>query len=470
MLLSKAKMRNVSAPVSETVSADAPPPCADEPNVAAAAGLDGRNGARGTLGSGRELERVGCALFAGCDRTTRLGWATTTRVKVSDSSRTSVRLRTTLCLCTNDGCLAGGPVCGVPTACEELSSTWLGAGEVVGATPVRGGTTPASSRCTSTVGGGGIDGMVKTGNGGTTIGTDAGTGGGGSAGCATGCVAAATPEADALEAALEAALAAARFDWVTSPSFPGLAIRIETATLHWTQTDGTAAAGAGAPAGQSHCQFQIQIVAPAGGAGTAGAVSGSQFQLQFQIQTSGGVTEPVFGGSGVIPLELFPAVLPPVSAATGPAGGESGVGPAESGAAGAGVAVVGAPCATVFPAGAAIGCSTPARGAADGSTVCDASDTTGGIAGEITFSGPFDVAGAAGTGTVGASTMTAGSGGMGGTGTTTAGSTTGAGMVGAVTPPEANAEGEAIAANASTAATTAIHLATLPSRRVRWSI
>ena len=292
MVLSKTKTRNVSAPVSETVSTDAPPPCAAEPNAPAAAGLDGRNGARGTIGSGRELVVAGCAACAGCDRA-RLDWATTTRVKASDSSRTSVRLRTTLCLrtndgClrTNDGCLAGGPVCGVPTACEELSSTWLGAGNVVGTTPVRG-TTPASIRCTSTVGGGGIDGIVKTGNGGKTAGTEGGTGGGGRAGCATGCDVAAILEAEALEAAL----VAARFDWDTSPSFPGLAIRIETATLHWTQTDGTAAAGAGAPAGQSHCQFQIQIVAPAGGAGTPGVELGSQFQLQFQIQTSGGVGE-----------------------------------------------------------------------------------------------------------------------------------------------------------------------------------
>ena len=192
MLLSKAKTRNVSAPVSETVSVDAPPPCPDEPNVPAAAGLDGTNGARGMPGSGRELVRVGRPLFAGCDRT-RLEWVTTTRVKVSDSARTSVRCRTTLCLRTNDGCLAGGPVCGVPTACEELSSTWLGAGEVVGTTPVSG-TTPASSRCTSTVGGGGIDGIVKTGNGGRTAGIDGGTGGGGSAGCARGCDAAAEPE------------------------------------------------------------------------------------------------------------------------------------------------------------------------------------------------------------------------------------------------------------------------------------
>jgi hypothetical protein len=124
MLLSKTKTRKVSAPVSETVSADAPPPCADEPNVPAAAGLEGRNGARGTLGSGWELERVGRGAFAGCDRAL-LEWATTTRVKANDSSRTSVRLRATLCLRTNDVCLAGGPVCGVPAACEVLSSTWL---------------------------------------------------------------------------------------------------------------------------------------------------------------------------------------------------------------------------------------------------------------------------------------------------------------------------------------------------------
>ncbi len=464
MVLSKTKTRNVSAPVSETVSTDAPPPCAAGPNAPAAAGLDGRNGARGTLGSGRELVLAGCAAFAGCDRA-RLEWATTTRVKASDSSRTSVRLRTTLCLRTNDGCLAGGPVCGVPTACEELSSTWLGAGEVVGTTPVRG-TTPASIRCTSTVGGGGIDGIVKTGNGGKTAGTDGGTGGGGRAGCATGCDVAARLEAEALEAAL----VAARFDWDTSPSFPGLAIRIETATLHWTQTDGTAAAGAGASAGQSHCQFQIQIVAPAGGAGTPGVELGSQFQLQFQIQTSGGVGESVVGASGVIPGELLPAVLPPVSAATGPVGAASGAAPAKTGAPGTGAAPVGAACGTVLPAGAAVGCAVPGGGAGDGSAAGDVADTTGGIAGEITFSGRFDAVGAAGTGTGGASTTTVGSGGAGGAGTTTAGSTTGAGMIGALTPPEANAEGETMAPSASAATTAAIHLATLPSRPALWSI
>jgi hypothetical protein len=464
MLLSKTKTRKVSAPVSETVSADAPPPCAAEPNVPAAAGLDGRNGARGTLGSGRELVRVGRAVFAGFDLA-RLEWATTTCVKVDDSSRTSVRFGTTLCLRTNDGCLAGGPVCGVPTACEVLSSTGLRAGEVVGTTPVSG-TTPASSRCTSTVGGGGIDGIVKTGIGGGTAGIDGSTGGGGSAGCATGCDVATALD----EEALEAALVAARFDWFTSPSFPGLAIRIETATLHWTQTDGTAAAGAGAPAGQSHCQFQIQIVAPAGGAGTAGAELGSQFQLQFQIQTSGGVTEPVFGASGVILLELLPAVLPPVSAPTGPVGAVSGAGPAETGPAGRGAAPVGAPCATVFPAGAAVGCGAPGRGAGDGSAAGAPADTTGGIAGEITFSGLSDAVGAAGTGTAGASTTTVGSGGAGGSGTTTAGGVTGGGMTGALTPPEAKADGEATAPSASAATMTALHLATLPSRRALWSI
>ena len=463
MLLSKTKTRNVSAPVSETVSADAPPPCADEPNVPAAAGLDGRNGARGTLGSGRDPVRVGRLVCAGFDLA-RLEWATTTRVKVDDSSRTSVRFGTTLCVRTNDGCLAGGPVCGVPTACEVLSSTGLRAGEVVGTTPIRGAT-PASSRCTSTVGGGGIDGIVKTGIGGRTAGIGGSTGGGGSAGCATGCDVAALDDE-----ALEAALVAARFDWFTSPSFPGLAIRIETATLHWTQTDGTAAVGAGAPAGQSHCQFQIQIVAPSGGAGTAGAELGSQFQPQFQIQTSGGVTEPVFGASGVIPDELLPAVLPPVSAATGPVGAVSGAGPAETGAAGTGAAPVGAPCATVFPVGPAAGCAGPGRGAGDGSAVGDAADTTGGIAGEITFSGLSDAVEASGTGTVGESTTTVGSGGAGGSGTTTAGSTIGAGMIGTLTPPEAKAEGEATAPSASATTMKAIHLATLLSRRARWSI
>ncbi len=58
--------------------------------------------------------------------------------------------------------------------------------------------------CTSTVGGSGIDGIEKTGGGGTTTGTDGGTGGGGSAGCATGCVAGERRTEDELEAALAA--------------------------------------------------------------------------------------------------------------------------------------------------------------------------------------------------------------------------------------------------------------------------
>lgn len=124
----------------------------------------------------------------------------------------------------------------------------------------------------------------------------------------------------------------------------------------------------------------------------------------------------------------------------------------------------------MFPAGAAIGCAGAGRGAGDGPAVGEPVDTTGGIAGEITFSKACDAVGAAGAGTAGASTTTVGSGGAGGTGTTTAGSTTGAGMIGALTPPEANAEGEAMAPSASAAATMAIHLATLPSRRACWSI
>ncbi len=458
----------MSAPVRETVSADAPPPWADAPNAPAAAGLEGRNGARGELGSGPEVSgagrRAGVVRWRAC---VRLVWATTARVKTRDrdSSRTSVRFRTTRCLRTNDGCLAGGPVCGVPTACEELSSTWLEAGEVIGTTPVRG-TTPASSRCTSTVGGGGIDGIVKTGNGGRTAGIEGGTGGGGSAGCATGCDVAAAPEAEALEAAL----AAARFDWVTSPSFPGLAIRIDTATLHCTQTEGTTA-GAGAPPGQSHCQFQIQIVDPAGGAGTDGAELGSQFQLQFQIQTSGGVVGDVFTGSGVMSDELSPAVLPPVSAAAGPDDGGSGDGAVDPGAAGAGPVPVGAPCTTAFWSGGAT-VSVEAGGAdGEGSAVGAPADTTGGITNETVLGGTFGVAGATGSGTLGAATTTVGTGGAGGTGTTTTGSVGAGGRTGgAATPSAANADGATAATSANATTTTVAHLATHPSRRARWSI
>jgi hypothetical protein len=431
--------------------------------VPAAAGVDGRNGVRGTPGSGREVELGGCA---GAARRARLvpDWTTVTLVMERDSSWTNVRLCSTVCLRTKERCLAWAVSAGgAPTAGKVRLSTRLGAVEAAGGTAPASATTPASSRCTSTVGGGGIDGIEKTGNGGRSAGTDGGTGGGGNAGWAPGSDVA--PELDA--DALEAALAAARFDWVTSPSFPGLAIRIETATLHCTQTEGTAAAGGGAPPGQSHCQFQIQIVDPVGGAGTAGAELGSQFQLQFQIQTSGGLPELVFGASGAIPEELSPAVLPPVSAAAGPVGAASGAVTADSGAVGAGAAPLEAPCATGLRAGGAIDCVAAGRADGDGSGVGDAADTTGGIAGEITVSGRIGATGALIAGSGGAAITTAGRGGAAGAGTTTAGSASGAGMIGALTPPEANAVGEAAAPSASAPATMAIHLATLPSRRAR---
>jgi hypothetical protein len=83
------------------------------------------------------------------------------------------------------------------------------------------------------------------------------------------------------------------FAWITSPSFPGLRIRIEIAVLHAEHGDepesDDPAAGApdGETVGQSHVQFQIQPVAPWGGARGSDGLS-AQFHDQFQIQVDGG--------------------------------------------------------------------------------------------------------------------------------------------------------------------------------------
>ncbi|HET7137122.1 MAG TPA: hypothetical protein VFI04_02105 [Gaiellaceae bacterium] len=75
-------------------------------------------------------------------------------------------------------------------------------------------------------------------------------------------------------------------DWVTFPSSPGLAMRIESARLQPVQLCGAAGAlFAGGASGQSHCQFQIHPVAPPGGA--LGVGVSAQFHCQFQIQVVG---------------------------------------------------------------------------------------------------------------------------------------------------------------------------------------
>ena len=255
------------------------------------------------------------------------------------------------------------------------------------------------------------------------------------------------------------ALEAATFDCVTSPSFPGLATRIDNAMLHWTQTDGIAAVGAGAPPGHSHCQFQIQTVDPAGGGGTTGTVDGSQFQLQFQIQTSGGVTAASCAESGVIPDELSLAVLPPVSAATAPGDAASGAGAAPEEAAAACGAAGRAAGPVVVPTDDTTAGAGAGTDAACGPTVGAAGDTTGGIAVETTFEGDSGTARTP----AGAATTTVGTGGATGAGMTIAGTVTGIGRTGMTMPLSANAEGAAAAASASTATTRQTRLATLPS-------
>jgi hypothetical protein len=278
MLLSKAKARNVSAPAGAIVSADAPPPWPDDPNVPAAVGLDGENGGRGELGSGLEAPPGACAVvFVRLGVLRWLDCATRTSVKACDSTSASVRAgRFVRCAAGTRRRRTGGSVRSVRVGRTSAVAS-IDAG--------RAGTTPASIRCTSMSGAGGTGGSSRDSGGGGGGGRGGGSGGGKTADCAV---------ASAVLAVFDAAAAAAAtFDWVTSPSSPGLAMRTETATLHWTHTDGTTAAGAGAPPGQSHCQFQTQMVDPGGGAGTAGAELGSQFQLQFQIQTLGELLEPL---------------------------------------------------------------------------------------------------------------------------------------------------------------------------------
>jgi hypothetical protein len=78
-------------------------------------------------------------------------------------------------------------------------------------------------------------------------------------------------------------------DWMTSPSSPGLRIRIEIDVLQAEQVGVEPwddEVEGGATVGQSQVQFQIQSVAPGGGADGDKGLS-AQFHDQFQIQVSG---------------------------------------------------------------------------------------------------------------------------------------------------------------------------------------
>jgi hypothetical protein len=109
----------------------------------------------------------------------------------------------------------------------------------------------APSGGASITGGDGIDG--RAGDGGSGIpGIAGGVGRAGTNGAGV-SPAGTTCDAVIVVAALVAvAIDWAMFDCVTSPSSPGLAIRIETAMLQLTQTDGIEGAA-------FHVQFQIQI-------------------------------------------------------------------------------------------------------------------------------------------------------------------------------------------------------------------
>jgi len=89
------------------------------------------------------------------------------------------------------------------------------------------------------------------------------------------------------------------FVWITSPSSPGLKIRIDVAMLHIPHPEsGVEEADGAAGASQLHCQFQIHVPAARAAGSTAG--SGSlQFHVQFQTHVDGGAgTE-----SGVVAVE-----------------------------------------------------------------------------------------------------------------------------------------------------------------------
>jgi hypothetical protein len=104
------------------------------------------------------------------------------------------------------------------------------------------------------------------------------------------------------------------FVWKTSPSFPGLRIRIEMAVLHISQD-------VGGGAGVSQVQFQIHV----GAARSSGLIAGgvvlpsAEFHDQFQIQVEGRFGAELdadapgvgVGAAGMSGVELIPPELPP---------------------------------------------------------------------------------------------------------------------------------------------------------------
>ena len=81
------------------------------------------------------------------------------------------------------------------------------------------------------------------------------------------------------------AIVEAEFVWITSPSSPGLSMRIEMFELQVAQLG---VPGAGTVAwSQFQFQFQIQTGASEEGGGPASGAPVSQFQFQFQIQVDG---------------------------------------------------------------------------------------------------------------------------------------------------------------------------------------
>jgi hypothetical protein len=80
------------------------------------------------------------------------------------------------------------------------------------------------------------------------------------------------------------------FDWNTSPSSPGLKMRIERDVLHEEQSPSAGLAGGLRPVSpQSQFQFQIQAGVADGETELVPMELSEQFQFQFQTQVAGGV-------------------------------------------------------------------------------------------------------------------------------------------------------------------------------------
>jgi len=219
--------------------------------VLPAAGPDGAVGGKGAAGSGRvagcdglgfDALRRGCVVDECC--------STTTRVEAKLEAWTTVRLVTV-------------PTLRVTRAWRSARTTVIGAAvstaggarpgaELVSSRIPAGATAPSGDA--SIAGGDGINGMA--GGGGRGIagaagigGAAAGTKGAGASPTGNACCAAGRA---VVALAAEEALDAATFVWVTSPSSPGLAIRIVTVMLQSMQIVGSE----GAP---FHVQFQSQV-------------------------------------------------------------------------------------------------------------------------------------------------------------------------------------------------------------------